>query len=439
MINMKKLLVSTLAFGLTLSISAPALAAENNQTNNSTPSNSEINLKSQVLKADSVPMSQQGIATAKTGFTFEAGDTPDLSDYLNITDSSLVHAILPSDNAGPETKIPGNYTYNIFVLFVDMSTGNVSVNYTVTAIAPYATLLPTPTLAQDSIPNVSQFATAADGATLSFKSTPSTATTGTFTTTIIATKNGETEEYTASYKVVDQTLPVLKEINKDASFEKGKALTPEDLATATDNSGKVTTAFKAVHEADTSTTGKHEAIIVATDEAGNTAELTVTYNVVNKAVTIKIPTINETTSTASTVYGNTSPNVTVEMFNEAGDVIATTTSNAKGDFTFNLKTPFKDNDEFTLVAHDENGNYSEEASFIYVGEIIDGPVVTPVTPTVKTNPTVETNSPEKTTPKSNSTQTSKKSLPKTGDESSLPLIAFGLLLASGAVILFNKK
>lgn len=365
--NMKKVLATTLAFGLTLSISAPAFAAENNQTNNPTTPTSEVNLKSQLLKSDSGDLSEQGIVTAKTGFTFEAGDTPSVKDFFNITDPSVVSIIQWTDTNGPETKIPGTYTYAFMPLFLDGSGSEVPVTYTVTAMPPYATILSTPTLAQDSTPTVSQFATAENGATLSFKTTPSTTATGTFTTTIVATKGGKTQEYTASYKVVDQTPPVLKEINKDASFEKGKTLTPADLATATDNSGKVTMAFKAGHEADTSTAGKHEAIIVATDEAGNTAELTVTYNVVNKAVTIKTPTINETTSTASTVYGNTSPNVTVEMFNEAGDVIATTTSNAKGDFTFNLKTPFKDNDEFTLVAHDENGNYSEEATYIYVG------------------------------------------------------------------------
>ncbi|MBX9511361.1 cell wall anchor protein, partial [Listeria monocytogenes] len=93
-------------------------------------------------------------------------------------------------------------------------------------------------------------------ATLSFKTTPSTTATGTYTTTIVATKDGKTQEYTASYKVVDQTSPVLKEINKDSSFEKGKTLTTAALATATDNSGKVTMAFKAGHEADTSTAGK---------------------------------------------------------------------------------------------------------------------------------------------------------------------------------------
>lgn len=444
--NMKKVLATTLAFGLTLSISAPAFAAENNQTNNPTTPTSEVNLKSQLLKSDSGDLSEQGIVTAKTGFTFEAGDTPSVKDFFNITDPSVVSIIQWTDTNGPETKIPGTYTYAFMPLFLDGSGSEVPVTYTVTAMPPYATILSTPTLAQDSTPTVSQFATAENGATLSFKTTPSTTATGTFTTTIVATKGGKTQEYTASYKVVDQTPPVLKEINKDASFEKGKTLTPADLATATDNSGKVTMAFKAGHEADTSTAGKHEAIIVATDEAGNTAELTVTYNVVNKAVTIKTPTINETTSTASTVYGNTSPNVTVEMFNEAGDVIATTTSNAKGDFTFNLKTPFKDNDEFTLVAHDENGNYSEEATYIYVGEIIDNPVVnpdkpvvTPVKPTVKTNPVVKSDSIEKTTPKANSTHTSKKSLPKTGDESSLPLAAIGILLAGGALVVLHKR
>lgn len=107
-------------------------------------------------------------------------------------------------------------------LFLDGSGSEVPVTYTVTAMPPYATILSTPTLAQDSTPTVSQFATAENGATLSFKTTPSTTATGTFTTTIVATKGGKTQEYTASYKVVDQTPPVLKEIDKDASFEKGK-------------------------------------------------------------------------------------------------------------------------------------------------------------------------------------------------------------------------
>lgn len=80
--NMKKVLATTLAFGLTLSISAPAFAAENNQTNNPTTPTSEVNLKSQLLKSDSGDLSEQGIVTAKTGFTFEAGDTPSVKDFL---------------------------------------------------------------------------------------------------------------------------------------------------------------------------------------------------------------------------------------------------------------------------------------------------------------------------------------------------------------------
>ncbi|MBC1806677.1 LPXTG cell wall anchor domain-containing protein [Listeria sp. FSL L7-0993] len=443
--NMKKIVVTSLAFGLTLSISAPAFAAETTQPDNSTTPTSEVNLKSQLLKADSGSMSEQGIVTAKTGVTFESGDTVTASDFLNNSDAPEVGMIqFKNGNTNPpETKIPGNYTFTYFVIFRDGSGLEVPVNYTVTAMPPYATLTSTPTLAQDSTPTLSQFATPENGATLSFKSTPSTSATGTFSTIIVATKDGKTQEYTASYKVVDQTPPVLKVIDKDAVFTKGESLSADDLATATDNSGKVTLSFKAGHEATTSTTGQHEAIIVATDEAGNTAELTVSYFVVNSVATLKTPTINETSSTASTVYGNTSPNVTVEMFNKAGDVIATTTSDAKGDFTFNLKTPFKNNDEFSLIAYDDNGNYSEEASFVYVGKVIDEPVVNPnkpvVKPTVKTNPTVKSNSTKETTHKSNSTYTSKKSLPKTGDESSLPLAAIGILLSSGALILLRKK
>ncbi|MCD2252650.1 Ig-like domain-containing protein [Listeria marthii] len=442
--NMKKILATTLAFGLTLSISAPAFAAETTQPDNSTTPTSEINLKSQALKSTSDEMADQGIVTAKTGVTFESGDTVSASDFLNNSDAPEISMIQFKNNSiPPETKIPGNYTFVYFVIFKDGSGLEVPVNYTVTAMPPYATLTSTPTLAQDSTPTLSQFATPENGATLSFKSTPSTSATGTFSTIIVATKDGKTQEYTASYKVVDQTPPVLKVIDKDAVFTKGESLSADDLATATDNSGKVTLSFKAGHEATTSTTGQHEAIIVATDEAGNTAELTVSYFVVNSVATLKTPTINETSSTASTVYGNTSPNVTVEMFNKAGDVIATTTSDAKGDFTFNLKTPFKNNDEFSLIAYDDNGNYSEEASFVYVGKVIDEPVVNPnkpvVKPTVKTNPTVKSDSTKETTHKSNSTYTSKKSLPKTGDESNLPLAAIGILLSSGALILLRKK
>ncbi|MCB2774079.1 LPXTG cell wall anchor domain-containing protein, partial [Listeria monocytogenes] len=90
--------------------------------------------------------------------------------------------------------------------------------------------------------------------------------------------------------------------------------------------------------------------------------------------------------------------------------------------------------------------YSEEATYIYVGEIIDNPVVnpdtpvvTPVKPTVKPNPVVKSDSIENPTPKAHSTHTSKKSLPKTGDESSLPLAAIGILLAGGALVVLRKR
>lgn len=77
----EKVLATTLAFGLTLSISAPAFAAENNQTNTPTTPTSEVKLKSQMLKSDSGDQSEQDNVTAKTGFTFEAGDTPSATDF----------------------------------------------------------------------------------------------------------------------------------------------------------------------------------------------------------------------------------------------------------------------------------------------------------------------------------------------------------------------
>ncbi|AHI55112.1 Ig-like domain-containing protein [Listeria ivanovii] len=430
---MKKLtkgLTATLAFGLVLSMSTSTLATETTDQESTVETAipaSEVTEKTAEPAKKSLKATANAVV-AKKGVSFEIGNIPVASDFVTINDNTN-NPTFAFKNGQPATGVAGNYSTVINVTFDDATSAEITANFTVNAAAtPLAKLKSSsPIIAQDSKPTPSQFVTPATGVKLSFKSSaPSTKTVGTFTTTILATKDGKTEELVASFYIADQTLPVVSPINEDEVIEKGAILTPAFFVTATDNSGKVTLSFKPGHEATTSTIGEHEAIIIVKDAAGNTREVNVAYFVGNNIATLKTPVLNAQTSTATTIYGTTSPNVMVELLDINEETIAITESDAKGNFTFNLKTPVEQNEEFILVAYDYNGNYSDEAIYTYVGESIKIAAQPKSSTKVKPNINVK---------KANT----KSFLPKTGDENSLPLIAIGLLLAGGATITLRKK
>ncbi|MBC1348258.1 LPXTG cell wall anchor domain-containing protein [Listeria welshimeri] len=456
--NLKKGLVATLAIGLALSISAPVFATENTESEEVKDSTVESStavekeqtnvVEKETIKDEKATEPSETIkkplkaapnaVTAKTGLSFEIGAKPAATDFVTINDDTN-KPTFTFKNGAPTTATAGNYSTVILVTFDDATSVEVTADYTVKAATPLATLKTTPVIAQGSKPTPSQFATPAAGVQLSFKTgVPSTTTPGYFSTTIVATKDGKTEELVAPFYVIDQTPPEVSLIDEDSVFTKGEVLTPEDFVIATDNAGKVKLSFKPGYEASTSTTGYHETVIIAKDTAGNTQEVTVSYFVINNVATLKTPVLDEKNSTAKVIYGKTSSNVTVEMLSENGDLIATTTSDSSGNFTLKLKTPLKQNDFFVLFAFDDNGNYSDYGGYSYIGqdmEIVETPTVTAKKPDIKT---IVKNS-NKNNVKVKDPKKSEGTLPKTGDESSLPLTAIGLLLASGTVIVLRKK
>lgn len=449
--NLKKGLVATLAIGLALSISAPVFATENTESEEVKDSTVESStaVEKETIKDEKATESSETIkkplkaapnaVTAKTDLSFEIGAKPVATDFVTINDDTN-KPTFTFKNGAPTTATAGNYSTVILVTFDDATSVEVTADYTVKAATPLATLKTTaPVIAQDSKPNPKQFADAESDVILSFKSgTPSTKKTGSFTTIIVATKGTESEELVVKYSITDQTPPTILIKQILPVIKKGDTFDYKGLITVYDNSGKFTISYKPGHEANTSKLGYHEAIIIVTDEAGNTQEATLSYFVSPNVATLKTPVLDEKNSTAKVIYGKTSSNVTVEMFSENGDLIATTMSDSSGNFTLKLKTPLKQNYFFVLFAFDDNGNYSDYSGYSYIGqdmEIVETPTVTAKKPDIKT---IVKNS-NKNNVKVKDPKKTEGTLPKTGDESSLPLTAIGLLLASGTVIVLRKK
>ncbi|MBC1606398.1 LPXTG cell wall anchor domain-containing protein [Listeria welshimeri] len=449
--NLKKGLVATLAIGLALSISAPVFATENTESEEVKDSTVESStaVEKETIKDEKATEPSETIkkplkaapnaVTAKTGLSFEIGAKPAATDFVTINDDTN-KPTFAFKNGAPTTATAGNYSTVILVTFDDATSVEVTADYTVKAAIPLATLKTTaPVIAQDSKPNPKQFADAESDVILSFKSgTPSTKKTGSFTTIIVATKGTESEELVVKYSITDQTPPTILIKQILPVIKKGDTFDYKGLITVYDNSGKFTISYKPGHEANTSKLGYHEAIIIVTDEAGNTQEATLSYFVSPNVATLKTPVLDEKNSTAKVIYGKTSSNVTVEMFSENGDLIATTMSDSYGNFTLKLKTPLKQNYFFVLFAFDDNGNYSDYSGYSYIGqdmEIVETPTVTAKKPDIKT---IVKNS-NKNNVKVKDPKKSEGTLPKTGDESSLPLTAIGLLLVSGSLIILRKK
>ncbi|MBC2291593.1 cell wall anchor, partial [Listeria welshimeri] len=194
--HIKKKLIVILAFGLILSISTPVFATETGEQNESTTeiapptetttknnSVEEQKTKKELLKANA------NAVVGKTNLSFKIGDTPAAQDFVTVNDASN-NPTFTFKNGQPVTNASGNYSIEIQVTFDDNTSTDITVNYIVKEAAPLATLkTTTPVIELGSKPTPNQFATPAAGAKLSFKSgAPSTKKTGTFTTTIVASK-----------------------------------------------------------------------------------------------------------------------------------------------------------------------------------------------------------------------------------------------------------
>lgn len=445
--NIRRKFIVILAFGLVLSVSTPAFATETETQDDTTtqvaPSSetsTEVTPASEVTANDNTEEEQKttesplkasaNAVVAKTGLSFEIGATPTTNDFVTINDSTN-NPTLAFKNGQPATTTAGNYTAVILVTFDDTTSTEITANYIVKAAAtPLATLKTKPTFALGSKPTPSQFATPATGVQLSFKSgVPSTKKTGTFKTTIVASKNGVTEELIATFVVADQEAPKVELKIEGVIVINGTVLTPSTFVTATDNSGKVSLSFKPGHEPSTSRLGMHSTTILATDPSGNTTEYQLYYHIYSEKPTFKTPVIDVERSTATTIYGTTTPNVGVIIEDLDGNYIGWGSTDATGHFIAELYKPLEPGDEFIIYAATEV-EYSEAAYYIYDIEYLE------------LNEQNQTPTKEKTKFKVASNKTSflkTAILPKTGDEHSLPLVAFGLILASGAAVVLRKK
>lgn len=433
--NIRKKLIVILAFGLVLSISTPVFATESGEQNESTTETApptetttknnsleEQNSKKELLKASA------NAVVGKTNLSFKIGDTPTAQDFVTVNDASN-NPTFTFKNGQPVMNASGNYSTEIHVTFDDNTSTDITVNYIVKEAAPLATLkTTTPVIELGSKPTPNQFATPAAGAKLSFKSgVPSTKKTSTFTTTIVATKDGKTSELIVTYKVLDQEPPEIN-INPDCTLIiKGETITPSMLVRATDNSGKVTLTFKPGYEPTYSRLGMHTFAIIATDPSGNTSEFSSYYVIVSDKPTLKEPTLDLKRSTPSILYGVTLPNLGVIAEDEDENLIGWSIEDEKGNFTITFETPLQPGDIFALYSSTEV-EYSEKTYYIYDPE------------TLKIRELNESPSEVKAiNTKNSTTNETKKIIPKTGDANSIPLTLIGLILAGSSVIFLRKK
>lgn len=433
--NIRKKLIVILAFGLVLSISTPVFATESGEQNESTTETApptetttknnsleEQNSKKELLKASA------NAVVGKTNLSFKIGDTPTAQDFVTVNDASN-NPTFTFKNGQPVMNASGNYSTEIHVTFDDNTSTDITVNYIVKEAATLATLkTTTPVIELGSKPTPNQFATPAAGAKLSFKSgVPSTKKTGTFTTTIVATKDGKTSELIVTYKVLDQEPPEIN-INPDCTLIiKGETITPSMLVRATDNSGKVTLTFKPGYEPTYSRLGMHTFVVIATDPSGNTSEFSSYYVIVSDKPTLKAPTLDLKRSTPSILYGVTLPNLGVIAEDEDENLIGWSIEDEKGNFTITFETPLQPGDIFALYSSTEV-EYSEKTYYIYDPE------------TLKIRELNESPSEVKAiNTKNSTTNETKKIIPKTGDANSIPLTLIGLILAGSSVIFLRKK
>ncbi|MEQ7987978.1 Ig-like domain-containing protein [Enterococcus faecalis] len=227
---------------------------------------------------------------------------------------------------------------------------------------------------------------------------------------------GPTGQYTvtlASGKATaKQTVNVVAKNDTGLESQPTTAMTPADVTTPTigDITGDSTTGYEITGTADPNTTievRNPDGTIIGTtttDDQGNfTVDLPAgaanpgdTLTVVGKDgdgnesqptevtvpedATVAAPTVTTVTGTTATGYqvtGTAEPNVTIEIHNEAGLVIATGTTDGAGAFTITLPTGTATaNEALTAIAKDAAGKESNPTAFKTPADP-DAPVTTP--------------------------------------------------------------
>ena len=266
---------------------------------------------------------------------------------------------------------------------VDKVTGNTTQGYQVTGTAELGTTIEV---------------RATDGTVLG---TATTGPTGQYTVTLASGK-----------ATAKQTVNVVAKNDTGLESQPTTAMTPADVTTPTigDITGDSTTGYEITGTADPNTTievRNPDGTIIGTtttDDQGNfTVDLPAgaanpgdTLTVVGKDgdgnesqptevtvpedATVAAPTVTTVTGTTATGYqvtGTAEPNVTIEIHNEAGLVIATGTTDGAGAFTIILPTGTATaNEALTAIAKDAAGKESNPTAFKTPADP-DAPVTTP--------------------------------------------------------------
>ncbi|EIT2196766.1 cell surface protein [Enterococcus faecalis] len=266
---------------------------------------------------------------------------------------------------------------------VDKVTGNTTQGYQVTGTAELGTAIEV---------------RATDGTVLG---TATTGPTGQYTVTLASGK-----------ATAKQTVNVVAKNDTELESQPTTAMTPADVTTPTigDITGDSTTGYEITGTADPNTTievRNPDGTIIGTtttDDQGNfTVDLPAgaanpgdTLTVVGKDgdgnesqptevtvpedATVAAPTVTNVTGTTATGYqvtGTAEPNVTIEIHNEAGLVIATGTTDGAGAFTITLPTGTATaNEALTAIAKDAAGKESNPTAFKTPADP-DAPVATP--------------------------------------------------------------
>ncbi|WP_438720203.1 Ig-like domain-containing protein [Enterococcus sp. DIV1216] len=266
---------------------------------------------------------------------------------------------------------------------VDKVTGNTTQGYQVTGTAELGTTIEV---------------RATDGTVLG---TATTGPTGQYTVTLASGK-----------ATAKQTVNVVAKNDTGLESQPTTAMTPADVTTPTigDITGDSTTGYEITGTADPNTTievRNPDGTIIGTtttDDQGNfTVDLPAgaanpgdTLTVVGKDgdgnesqptevtvpedATVAAPTVTTVTGTTATGYqvtGTAEPNVTIEIHNEAGLVIATGTTAGAGAFTITLPTGTATaNEALTAIAKDAAGKESNPTAFKTPADP-DAPVTTP--------------------------------------------------------------
>ncbi|WP_142954409.1 Ig-like domain-containing protein [Enterococcus faecalis] len=239
------------------------------------------------------------------------------------------------------------------------------------------------------------------------------ATDGTVLGTAITGPTGQYTVTLASGKATaKQTVNVVAKNDTGLESQPTTAMTPADVTTPTigDITGDSTTGYEITGTADPNTTievRNPDGTIIGTtttDDQGNfTVDLPAgaanpgdTLTVVGKDgdgnesqptevtvpedATVAAPTVTTVTGTTATGYqvtGTAEPNVTIEIHNEAGLVIATGTTDGAGAFTITLPTGTATaNEALTSIAKDAAGKESNPTAFKTPADP-DAPVATP--------------------------------------------------------------